>query len=63
MSITITLGRTIKENGGSYRKTEITVTKEIEPTRGSINRQFAVVRQAIDEQLKIDEGEKSPSLC
>jgi len=53
--IKLVLGRTIKDNGGSYRKYEVEVTKEIEPTRANLSRQFAILRRELDKQVEIDE--------
>ena len=52
--IKIIYGETLRSNGGSYQKLEVEITKEIEAKQANINRLFAMARQGIEEQKKIN---------
>ena len=54
--IKITMGQTNRNHNGSYRKYEVEVSREVEPKASNLNKLFAIVRQSIQEQVKIDNG-------
>ena len=53
--IKLVLGRTLKDNNGSYHKYEVEATREIEPTKANLSRQFAILRRELEKQVEIDE--------